>query len=381
VAREPRIRLWVRAVVMAAALAAVVAVGLVLIPRESSAGRVYAAAAARLRGATSIGYTVVLNTTPDVSVDISFLAPGYRRISCSWGIEIRADGASGKQIALFHASRTYLAEEGKQVESMSGQEEFLDQLRSLPQTADELLGEQRTGGKRLLGYRLRKAPDKTGTSSPAAFDIWVDAGTREADHVDIAIQEQGKPAHQMHIRNIRVDAGVDRSLFDLTPPAGYTAMGTTGRAAAQGPQAVLVQIAQAGAMTAMVIPMTGPYAQAPAVLQRAAAYLKAQGVAPAGPPMGRFWNEGHWEAGYPVPPGTRAETPFEVVELPAGLVASAAVQGPWGANSDARWAAFLKSVMERGYMPAGPATESWFGERDKPAGQSTEMRMAVAKGK
>ena len=122
---------------------------------------------------------------------------------------------------MFHATRTYVAEEGKQVESS---DDFLEQLRSLPQAADEVLGEQRAGAARLIGYRLHKAPPNTGIPGLQAFDTWVDAGTRQPHHVDIAIEEKGQPAHQMHIRNIRVGAAIDRSLFDLTPPAGYTAI-------------------------------------------------------------------------------------------------------------------------------------------------------------
>jgi effector-binding domain-containing protein len=377
-----------RVMAMTAALLVAVAAGVLLLPRQSSASRVYAAAAAQLRGATSLEYSVVLNDEPNVAVDISFLAPGFQRISCSWGIEVRVDRTSGKQIVLFHGTRTYLAEGGKQVESPADSEDFLKQLRSLPQAADELLGEQPAGGKRLMGYRLHKAPDNTGSSEPTAFDIWVDAGTREVDHIDIAIHEAGKPAHQMHIRNIRVSAGVDRSLFDLTPPAGYTAITKPGGAAQATPSAsahdtpaVRVQIGQVGALTVVVLPMTGPYVQVPDALKKVEAYLKTQGVAPAGPPLGRFWDERHWETGYPVPLGTRAEAPFEVVTLPAGLAASAVVKGPWGQDSGGRWAAFLQSVVEQGYAPAGPAMEVWRGEEGKEAGQVTEMRMAVAKGK
>jgi outer membrane lipoprotein-sorting protein len=214
----------VRVMAMAAALLAAVAVGLVLIPRQSSASKVYAAAAAQLRSSQSLEYTVVLNATPYVAVDFSYLAPGYRRVNCSWGIEVRSDGSAGKQIALFHATRNYLIEGAKQAGSLANTEDIVEQLRSLPQAADEVLGEQRVGGNRLIGYRLRQAPPNTGIPGLQAFDIWVDAGTRQAHHVDISIQEEGKPAHQMHIRNIRAGAQIDRSLFDLTPPAGYTAI-------------------------------------------------------------------------------------------------------------------------------------------------------------
>jgi effector-binding domain-containing protein len=111
------------------------------------------------------------------------------------------------------------------------------------------------------------------------------------------------------------------------------------------------------------------------------AYLKAKGVTPIGPSLGRFWSEQHWETGYPVPPGTQAEAPFQVVSLPAGLAASVVLNGPWGKNSDSnrRWGAFLKSVIEQGYQPAGPAMEIWSGEDARESTQSTEMRMPVTK--
>jgi effector-binding domain-containing protein len=375
--RPPNHRPALRVMAMAAALLAAVAAGLVLIPRQSSASRVYAAAAAQLRSSQSLEYTIVLNATPYVAVDFSFLAPAYRRINCSWGIEVRSDGTTGKQIALFHATRNYVAEVGKQIESS---DDFLEQLRSLPQAADEALGEQRAGDKTLIGYRLHKAPPNTGIQGLTAFDIWVDAATREAHHVDITIQEEGKPTHQMHIQNIRSGAQIDRSLFDLTPPAGYTAIVKPGPTdSTQKTWALRPEINPTSTVVAVVVPMTGSYLQTSAALQQVEAYLKRRGVTPAGPPLGRFWSEQHWETGYPVPPGTQAEAPFQVVSLPPGLAASVVVNGPWAKDSDGRWGAFLKSVIEQGYQPAGPAMEIWSGEDARESTQSTEMRMPVTK--
>jgi effector-binding domain-containing protein len=375
--RPPNHRPALRVMAMAAALLAAVAAGLVLIPRQSSASRVYAAAAAQLRSSQSLEYTIVLNATPYVAVDFSFLAPAYRRINCSWGIEVRSDGTTGKQIALFHATRNYVAEVGKQIESS---DDFLEQLRSLPQAADEALGEQRAGDKTLIGYRLHKAPPNTGIQGLTAFDIWVDAATRDAHHVDITIQEEGKPTHQMHIQNIRSGAQIDRSLFDLTPPAGYTAIVKPGPTdSTQKTWALRPEINLTSTVVAVVVPMTGSYLQTSAALQQVEAYLKRRGVTPAGPPLGRFWSEQHWETGYPVPPGTQAEAPFQVVSLPPGLAASVVVNGPWAKDSDGRWGAFLKSVIEQGYQPAGPAMEIWSGEDARESTQSTEMRMPVTK--
>jgi hypothetical protein len=375
-----------RTMAMAAALLLAVTVGLVVIPRESGASQLFAAAAAQLRASQSLAYTIVLNADPYVAVDFSYLAPGYRRLNCSWGIEVRTDGTTGKQIVLMHATRTYLTEGGKQVESEANTQDFAAQLRSLPHAADEVLGERWAGGRKLIGYRLRKAPPDGSIPGLKQLDIWIDPGTREADHVDITVQEQGKPAHRMHIQNIRVGSEVDRALFDLAPPAGYTAIGIpSGDSRSKEPAAVSdglgarVQIGQSAALTGVVMPMQGSYGQTRSALEAVASYLKELGVTPAGLPFGRYESEQHWEAGYVVPPGTRVKAPFQLVSLPSALTASAVVNGAWAKDSNPRWAAFLNSVVEQGYLPTGPPMEMWSGEDARPASQSTEMRIPVTK--
>ena len=376
-----------RVMAMTAAALVAVAIGLVLIPREGNARRVYAAAAQQLRNSQSLEYTFVFSELPYVGVDFSYAAPGYQRVNCSWGIEIRADHTARKQIVLMHLTRMYVVESGKQVESPANADEWVAQLESLPPVADQVLGERKAGGKRLIGYRLLKAPDGTSIPGLKAFDLWVDAGTRQADHVDIAIAEPGKPVYQMHIRNIRVNGQVDRSLFDLTPPAGYTviaAASAEARASQTPRQNALVlqaQIRQSVALTAVVLPMTGSYAQTQAASERIESYLKTLGVTPVGPPFGRFESEQSWDTGYPVPLATHVEAPFQLVSVPAAQIASVVVNGPWGKDSDARWGAFLKSVVEQGYLPAGPPMEMWSGEDAKPGTQSTEMSIPVTKAK
>ncbi|MGA2157480.1 MAG: GyrI-like domain-containing protein [Bryobacteraceae bacterium] len=358
-----------------------------LIPREGNASRVYAAAAQQLRNSQSLEYTIVFNELPYVGVDFSYAAPGYQRVNCSWGIEVRADHTARKQIVLMHLTRMYVVESGKQVESPANADDWVEQLESLPPAADQVLGERQAGGKRLIGYRLVKAPHGTSIPGLKSFDLWVDAGTRQADHVDIAIAEQGKPVYRMHIRNIRVNGQVDRSLFDLTPPAGYTvitAASAETRASQTPRQNALVlqaQIRQSVALTAVVLPMTGSYAQTQAASERIESYLKTLGVTPVGPPFGRFESEQSWDTGYPVPLATHVEAPFQLVSVPAAQIASVVVNGPWGKDSDARWGAFLKSVVEQGYLPAGPPMEMWSGEDAKPGTQSTEMSIPVTKAK
>jgi hypothetical protein len=362
------------------ALTAAFVVGavLLLMPKGSETGRVFAAAAAQLRTSQSLAYTIVLNAEPYVGVDFSYLAPAFRRINCSWGIEVRSDAVVRKELVLMHATRNYVLETGKHPETIAEASGVAEQLRSLPPMADELLGERTVDRKKLFGYRLSKAPPDTSIPGLKSFDIWIDAATGETDHAVITIKEQGKPEHQMFIRNIRVDGQMDRSLFDLTPPVGYTEIGK----APVPPKNVVnpaVTITQSDPLYAVVVPMSGSYLQATAALQHVEAYLQSRSVTPAGPPMGRFWSEQHWETGYPVPVGTQVEAPFELISLPAGLNATAVARGAWGQDSGGRWANFLKSVFEQGYAPAGPATEIWRGEDGKPQTQSTEMRMQVTK--
>ncbi|HTQ55571.1 MAG TPA: GyrI-like domain-containing protein [Bryobacteraceae bacterium] len=378
----------VRILPMTAVLLVALALGLVFIPRESRASQLFAAAAAQLRSSQSLQYTIVLNPEPYVAVDFSYLAPGYRRINCSWGIEVRTDGTTGNQIVLMHGAHTYLAESGKRVESQADIDDFSAQLRSMPLKADKVLGERRIAGKTLIGYRLHNAPPNGSIPGLQTLDVWIDPATREADRVDVTVREQGRPPYQMHIQNIRAGAAVDRALFDLAPPAGYTPMPVpgsqpgTGEPDASSPVPALhAQIAYGAPLTAAVLPMQGPYAQTRFALQAVGDHLKTLDVTPDGPPFGRYESDQHWEVGYPVPPGTRVTAPFRLISLPASWTASVVVNGAWGQDSASRWTAFLKSVVEQGYLPAGPAMEIWSGEDAQPSGQSTEMRIPVTKAK
>ena len=373
--------MW-RLAAMTTALLMVVALGVVLMPRESRANQMFAAAAAQLRNSQSLAYTIVLNELPYVAVDFAYLAPGYRNIKCSWGMEIRTDGTTGKQIVLMHGVRAYLSESGKTVESESTVDDFSAQLRSLPSHAETFLGERWTGQQKLLGYRVSSAPPNGSIPGLKAEDIWIDSATGEPDHVDITVQEPGKPEHTMHIRNIHVGQPVDRSLFDLTPPSGYSAIvaGNAGTSSQPSQNTIAVQpeIRQTSEIVAVVVPMKGSYAQTTVALSGVEAYLKQHGITPIGSPLGRYWSEDRWETGYPVQPGTQVEAPFQVVSVPAGLTASTVVNGPWGKDTVTRWAQFLNSVLEQGYVPAGPTMEIWSGDAGQTT-QSTEMRIPVKK--
>jgi effector-binding domain-containing protein len=378
----PGARMWRWAGAAALVLIAI-AVGVGPYPFNTRSNRVYAAAVEQLKGAQTLSYTLVFNEQPYAGIDFAFQAPGLVRFNCSWGIEARLDKTTGRSLVLMHALRGYVTEQKAATAGIVESEDVASQLRALPDQADERLGERRFREHTLAGYRLTKSLANGASRGVRSVDVWVDPLTREADHADITLQEPGRPAYTMHIRDIRVGGAVNAALFDLTPPAGYKALGASaGPVSGAKPSAAVskltARIEPVADSFAVVVPMQGSYAMASAALGTVEEYLKKRGIAPAGAPLGRFWSEQHWEAGYPVATAVKVDAPFQLVRLPGGLTATAVVKGSWGANSEARWNRFYQSIVDQGYLLAGPATEIWTGGESAPV---TEMRVAVTRAK
>ena len=361
----------------AAALATVLAI--VVAWGGTDGGRLYAAAVSRLSNARSVQYT--MEVAPFVTVEFSHLAPARERIKTSWGVEVRTDG-SGTQLVLLHGSKQYVREQ-KNPRTIMRTADLIEQLTSLPRTADAALGERTIAGKRFVGYRVR-GTRMTGEHGVESLDLWVGVETRTLDHVDVTPAGAGDSGYQMHIRDIRVDAHVDPAQFNMAPPPGYSDATLTSPATPQADESPIdlaslqPEIRQATRQSALVIPMRGSYLQASAAAASVEHYLQQRVIVATGPAFGRFESESHWEVGYPVPDGTTAERPFEVVTLPGGPVASLVINGPWGQHSAERWSRLLAWLGERGYVGVGLPTEVWTGDATNPRAQVTEMRIPVA---
>jgi hypothetical protein len=374
------------AAITVAALALVLA--WTLVPDRANQNRVYAAAIAQLRDAQSLEYKIVL--APDTEISFSYLAPAYRRVSCSWGMEMRNDG-SGKELVLMHLTGNYVMEEGKQSDGIAESSDLVNGLKSLPNTADQFLGTEEMNGRRLTGYRILHLP--AGTASPdfKAMDLWVDAGTGEPDHVGISFQPEGKPLYEMHIKDIHVGREMDRAMFAMTPPANYKAINAPDGSLqpnTSGQQQLLQpQIKQLDAMSVVVVSVDSSYPHTQLAMQRVRSWLTSERISPSGPPLMQYMDKTEWLAGYPVPSGTHAEKPFQSDDIPASSVASVVVRGPWGQDSStswgrdpgSRWASFVMWISRQGYVPVGPPTEIWSGMETQPSSQTTEMRIAVAR--
>jgi effector-binding domain-containing protein len=151
----------------------------------------------------------------------------------------------------------------------------------------------------------------------------------------------------------------------------------------QAPPVSDTQVITVEPVHAVVLPMKGSYAQHQQAFERLGGYLAGRGVAPAGPPFGRYFSDPSvgeanlvWEVGFPVAAAVTAEAPFETRDLPAALTAVRVHRGPLEELGTA-WAAFIQWVLAQGYQPAGPATQVFKG--DLAVAPEVEMRLAVQK--
>jgi effector-binding domain-containing protein len=137
------------------------------------------------------------------------------------------------------------------------------------------------------------------------------------------------------------------------------------------------------AIHAVVLPMKGSYAQHPEAMGRLGGFLSGRGIAPSGPPFGRYFSDPSvgdanlvWEVGFPVPAGATVEAPFEIRDIPATLAAVHVHRGPME-ELGAAWGNLVQWVMANGYQPAGPAMQVFKG--DLMTSPEVELRLPVQK--
>jgi effector-binding domain-containing protein len=174
--------------------------------------------------------------------------------------------------------------------------------------------------------------------------------------------------------------------------AAFLALLATGAAAQQPPApgaplppkpADDTQVLTTEAWHAVVLPMKGSYLQHQEAFGRLASYLAGRGIAPAGPPFGRYFSDPSvgeanlvWEVGFQIPADVTVEAPYELRDLPAALAAVKVHRGPIEELGSA-WGAMIAWIMGNGYQVAGPAMQVFKG--DMATSPEVEMRLPVQK--
>ncbi len=179
---------------------------------------VFADVAERLHKARTLLYTVTTSTAvegmPDMRMEIAFKEPGYMRMTMPGGYISVMDCIQGKALSIIPERKQFIEMDMSNLPDDVGRRQFdaIERLRTLPQRADEVLGERVMDGRTVQGYRV--------TEEGVTNTVWVNPKTREL--VEVKTEFDNAPGMSGTMSDFRFDVELDDTLFSLTPPDGYT---------------------------------------------------------------------------------------------------------------------------------------------------------------
>jgi outer membrane lipoprotein-sorting protein len=178
----------------------------------------YAEIVERLHNARTLTYTVETNTSiegmPTMRMEIAFKEPGYMRMAAPGGFVSIVDSIQGKCITILPPRKQFIEMEMSNLQKDPAQQniDLIERLRSLPERADEELGTREIDGRVVQGFCI--------TEEGLINTVWIDTQTR--DLVLVEMEFVNAPGMSGTMSDFRFDVELDDSLFNLTPPEGYT---------------------------------------------------------------------------------------------------------------------------------------------------------------
>ena len=184
------------------------------------AGTAYAEVVERLQNARTMTYIVESNTgiewMPSMTMEIAFKEPGYMRFAMAGGYVSIVDSIQGKGLTIIPPKKQFIEFEMSNLQNDPAKRNInvIEKLRSLPERADEELGTREIDGREVQGFRI--------TEEGLINTVWIDMQTREL--VLVEMEFLNAPGMSGSMSNFRFDVELDDSLFNITPPDGYTRM-------------------------------------------------------------------------------------------------------------------------------------------------------------
>jgi outer membrane lipoprotein-sorting protein len=203
----------------AAAIIIAVLIGLhYLVGPIAGTSTVFADVAEQLHKARTLLYTVTTSTAvegmPDMRMEIAFKEPGYMRMTMPGGYISVMDCIQGKALSIIPERKQFIEMDMSNLPDDVGRRQFdaIERLRTLPQRADEVLGERVMDGRTVQGFRVNE--------EGAINTVWIDPQTRGL--VLVEREFVNAPGMSATMTDFRFDVELDDSLFSLMPPDGYT---------------------------------------------------------------------------------------------------------------------------------------------------------------
>ena len=185
------------------------------ISRSSTA---YAEVAERLQKALTITYKMTKTPAewwmPNMECEVAFKEPGLLRVTTKGGLVSVMDAVQGKCRTIIPRTKQVIEISMYDLPDDPGQNQLsvIERLRSLPDRADEELGERELDGRTVQGFRV--------TEEGVTCTVWIDPKTRKL--VEIGSELVKLPGRGHTITDIRFNVDLPDELFTITPPAGYT---------------------------------------------------------------------------------------------------------------------------------------------------------------
>jgi len=182
------------------------------------AGAVFASVVEQLHNASTMTYSVVTQTPvesmPTLRIEMAFKEPGYMRTTTPDGYINVIDWAQNRGISIWPVRKQYIDFEASnyQHDPAKGAFALVEGLRTLPCQADEVLGEKEIDGRVLQGFRV--------IEESVTNTVWVDPQTRQLVRVEMEYADA--PGMNTIMTDFQFNIELDDSLFNLTPPEGYT---------------------------------------------------------------------------------------------------------------------------------------------------------------
>jgi outer membrane lipoprotein-sorting protein len=179
---------------------------------------VYAEVAERLHKAVTMTYkmttTMPLEEMPDMEMDVAYKEPGLMRMTMAGGYISVMDAVEGKGLSIIPEKKQFIEMDMSNLPDDPSKNplDTIEKLRSLPDRADEELGETEVDGRTVQGFRV--------TEEGVTLTVWIDPKTREL--VEVEAEIVNAPGMGSTMTDIRFDVELPDELFNITPPDGYT---------------------------------------------------------------------------------------------------------------------------------------------------------------
>ncbi len=204
---------------IAAGILIVVGIGgliAVLNPGSGGSGVAFGAVAQQFRNARTVTYTIITDTAseviPTMRMEVSYKPPAYFRMTAPGGVVSIMDGTQKKGILIIHSEKQFREMDFSDLPQDKPEIDSLEMWRTLPDRADEVLGEKEMDGRKVQGFRV--------SENGMIGTFWID--TKTGDLTRVEMEFPNAPGSHAVMTDFRFDLELEDSLFSLTPPEGYT---------------------------------------------------------------------------------------------------------------------------------------------------------------